>query len=216
MQKLIRRITLFFGAVAALLLSYGAQQTASAQTSPYVGQLMLVGFNFCPRGWADANGQLLSIAQNSALFSLFGTTYGGNGRTTFGLPDLRGRYPMHTGTGPGLSPRPQGQKAGAETVTLSAGQTPVHSHPATTTATLNAHTGNAAESEPGPTLVHADGRTVDLYSSGANDTTLRSDAISATTTVENNTGGGQGHNNMPPFLVMRWCIALMGIYPSRN
>ncbi len=216
MKKLIRKLTLTGAAVAVLSLTFGSSQPASAQVDPYIGQLMLVGFGFCPRGWTDADGQTAPVQQNPALFSLYGTMYGGDGRTTFGLPGLRGRYPMHTGTGPGLSPRPQGQKAGVETVTLTAGEAPVHNHPATTTATLNATTGIANVAAPGTTVVLADGRTTDLYSADANDTTLRSDAIAAGTSVENNTGGGQAHNNMPPFLVLRWCIAVTGTFPPRN
>ena len=100
----------------------------AAQPEPFLGQLMLVGFTFCPRGWANANGQLLEISTNTALFSLLGTTYGGNGRTTFGLPDLRGRVPVHVGTGPGLSAYRQGQRSGQETVTLTAAEMPAHRH----------------------------------------------------------------------------------------
>ncbi len=216
MSKLTKKIAIAPGAILALFLTFGTAPPASAQVDPYIGQLMFVGSNFCPVGWTDANGQLLSISDNQSLFALYGTTYGGNGRTDFALPDLRGRYPMHSGNGPGLSPRPQGQKAGAETVALTASESPVHSHPATTTATLSATTGIANVAAPGNTVVLADGRTTDLYSSAANDTALRSDAISATTTVQNNSGGGQGHNNMSPYLVLRWCVALTGIFPSRN
>ena len=120
----------FAAMTAPLALAMGittAPTTASAQ-DPYLGQLMIVGFNFCPRGWANADGQLLAINSNSALFSLFGTMYGGDGRTSFGLPDLRGRVPMHAGSGPGLTLRREGQKFGQERVTLTIPEMPSHNH----------------------------------------------------------------------------------------
>ncbi len=173
--------------------------------NPFIGELMLVGFNFCPRGWADADGQILSISQNTALFSLYGTIYGGDGRTTFALPDLRGRSVIHTGTGPSLSPFPIGQKGGAETVTLNASQSPPHTHPATLHAQSAADADAPAGNVPAPSEN-------DIYSSAAPDVTMRAGAV----TVENNTGGGQPFNIRDPFLTMRWCVALTGIYPSRN
>jgi microcystin-dependent protein len=112
---------------ATLTLS-GLPQAALAGPEPFIGEIMLTGANFCPRGWADANGQLLAVAQNAALFSLLGTTYGGDGRTTFGLPDLRGRVAIHTGQGPGLSNRNQGSKSGAENHTLTVSEMPQHTH----------------------------------------------------------------------------------------
>ena len=114
---------------AASTLSVATPSYAGVE--PYIGEIMMVGFNFCPRGWTDANGQLLQISSNTALFSLYGTIYGGDGRTTFKLPDLRGRVPMHTGTGPGLSPRQLGQGGGSETNNLVSNNLPAHSHPAT-------------------------------------------------------------------------------------
>ncbi len=171
---------------------------------PFIGQIQPFGFNFAPRGWALCDGQLLSIASHSALFSLLGTTYGGDGRTTFGLPDLRGRAALHMGTGPGLSPRPIGQKAGSETNTLTVNNLPAHNH----TASLHARAEDGTSSKPESNLLAA-GTTI--YGAGAQDATMASDAISVA-----NTGAGQAVNNMQPFLVINWCIALTRLYPSRN
>lgn len=167
---------------------------------PYLAQIMLFGGNFAPRGWAFCDGQLLSISSYTALFSLLGTTYGGDGRTTFGLPDLRGRVPMHAGTGPGLTPRQIGQKVGEEQVTLTAAQMPAHSHELSV---LNA---TADNDRP------------------ANDLLARSQIYSATTTPTvalnpasiSTTGGSQAHDNMQPTLCINYIIALEGIFPSRN
>ena len=176
--------------VLALLLAFTAfpSKPSYAQSEPYIGQLMLVGFNFCPRGWAPADGALLDIAQNTALFSLLGTIYGGDGRTTFGLPDLRGRAPIHTGQGPGLSNYPIGSSGGAEAVTLTPQEMPVHNHTITDLQ-------NANGTDPG--LVIRDGS-------------------SAEQVPTSNAGGGEAHENRPPYLTMNWCIALVGVFPSRN
>jgi len=189
-------------------------QYSSRSAEPFLGEIAMFAGNFAPRGWAFCDGQLLSISQNSALFSLLGTIYGGDGRTTFALPDLRGRVPIHTGQGPGLSDYRQGQRGGAEFITLDAQQIPSHSHQATVAINAggsigltNTATGNVlatqSRGEVFPTL----------YSSGTNVTTLRSDA--ATITVEN-TGGSLSHENRMPYLAVRYIIALQGVYPSRN
>jgi len=167
----------------------------------------MFGGAFAPRGWAFCDGQLLAISQYDALFSLLGTIYGGDGRTTFGLPDLRGRAPMHYGSGPGLTSRGIGGKGGAESVTVTAGQMPVHSH---TVADLQA-TGNPADtSDPtGNSLAMAN-----IYR--AEDPTVEMSAGSvAVTGTPGNTGGGQAHENMAPFTAVHFIIALYGIYPSR-
>jgi len=171
---------------------------------PFIGQIIMFAGNFAPRGWALCNGQLLPIASYQALFSLLGTTYGGDGRTTFGLPDLRGRYAMHWGQGPGLSNRPQGQRAGAETSTLNTSNVAPHSHPATLHASGNAaDTANPAGSNLGLAEAYSQqGATVDMAS----------DAV----TTGNNTGGTAAFSNMPPYQTVTFCIALEGIYPSRN
>ncbi|MEM8618040.1 MAG: tail fiber protein [Pseudomonadota bacterium] len=190
---------------------------------PFIGQIQAFGFNFAPRGWALCNGQLLAINSNTALFSLIGTFYGGDGRTTFALPDLRGRSPMHYGTGAGLSPRPIGQRAGVEGVTLSVAQIPPHSHsgevaPGTTRpVTIAAYDGEGTEED-------ADGHVLasapSIYSASTPDTSLNAAAASVdlagTPVAGNLTGGGLSHTNMPPYLVLNYCIALQGIYPSRS
>jgi microcystin-dependent protein len=170
---------------------------------PILGQLMLVGFNFAPRGWAFCEGQLLSIAQHTALFALLGTTYGGDGRTTFALPDLRGRVPIGVGSGPGLSSRNWGQKAGTENVTLTEQQIPSHSH------TLNASSVAGNQMSPTGNVLGNTGNFDNEYYAGGPNTAMHTDSIGAT-------GGGQSHNNMQPFLAMHYCIALQGIFPSRS
>lgn len=159
--------------------------------------------NFAPRGWAFCDGQLLAVSQNDALFSLLGTIYGGDGRTTFGLPDLRGRIPVHAGSGPGLSPRQLGAKGGAEKVTLTTNQIATHTHP------LTASTNNVSASEP---TEHVLGQpsSVDLYRPNTTpDTNMAASAIQGV-------GGSQPHSNVQPFLCVNFIIALFGIYPSRH
>jgi microcystin-dependent protein len=190
-------------ALAATALNC-ATPPANASSEPILGEIMMVGFTFCPRGWANADGQLLPIADNEALFSLFGTTYGGDARTTFGLPDLRGRAPIHVGAGPGLTDRGQGERSGEEQVTLSASQLPAHNHMINTTGTER----NSAD--PGGALLVTLPEKSQIYStSGTATSQMRSDAVSSA-------GGGQSVNNMPPFLTVRFCVALQGTYPSRN
>ncbi|WP_156254147.1 phage tail protein [Pseudactinotalea terrae] len=166
----------------------------------YLGTIQLFGFSFAPRGWAICNGQLLSIAQNSALFSLLGTYYGGDGQTTFGLPDLRGRAPLGQGQGPGLSPYSIGQVGGQEQVTLLSSQMPPHGHgvAAATAATSKSPSGNLPAVATG----------------GAAYGTSASQSMSPAMVQPN--GGGQPHENRPPYLVANWCIALQGIFPSRD
>ncbi len=166
---------------------------------PFLGQIQPFGFNFAPRGWTRCDGQLLPISQNTALFALLGTTYGGDGRTTFGLPDLRGRAALHFGQGPGLSSYNIGQKGGAETVTLSTNQMPSHNH------SLNAVAEPASTAKPEGNLLAA-ALTYDV---------APPDAVMAGVSI-GSTGGGAAHNNIQPFLVINWCIALVGIFPSRN
>ena len=157
--------------------------------------------NFAPRGWAFCDGQLLAVSQNDALFSLLGTIYGGDGRTTFGLPDLRGRIPIHAGTGPGLSPRRLGAKAGEEKVTLTVNQLPSHSHH------LQVNTAAANVRSPQNALLAQ--TTTTLYNQQLAPTNLSTKAVT-------NVGGSQSHTNLQPFLCIHFIIALFGIYPSRH
>lgn len=170
---------------------------------PFLGQIQAFGFNFAPRGWALCDGQLLPIASNTALFSLLGTTFGGDGRTTFKLPDLRGRSIVHVGNGPGLSTISWGEVGGRETVTLAVGNLPAHNH--TTTMNLG---GTAEESGAG----HFIGSSGTLFAEDAQSgSTLNAGAITSA-----NTGGGSAYNNRNPFTGIYVCIALEGIYPSRD
>ncbi len=173
----------------------------------YLGMIAMFGFNFAPQGWALCNGQLLSIAQNSALFSLLGITYGGDGVSTFGLPNLQGRVPIGMGNGSGLTPRTQGEMSGTENVTLLSTEMPVHTH-------LMTASGDS------PTQAIAQGASMASSGRGgntmpivyANGVTTPVNMASGTTAA----GGNQAHNNMQPYLVMNYCIALQGIFPSRN
>jgi len=185
---------------------------------PFIGEIAIFGFNFAPRGWAQCDGHLLPISQNQALFSLLGTTYGGDGRTTFGLPDLRGRIPMHYGAGQGLSARHIGQKIGQETVSLNVNQMPAHKHDITLTsitATLKAVNDEGDQKKPGGhTIANS---STEFYSEDTPNTPMHADSIeiSGSGTCEN-TGGSQFHNNIQPSLVVNYCIALIGLYPPRN
>lgn len=173
---------------------------------PFIGQLMLVGFNFAPKGWAFCNGQLLSIAQNTALFSLLGTTYGGDGITTFALPDLRGRAPLHFGQGPGLSNYVQGEATGTETNTLLVTNLPAHNH------AIVANSGVGNSNSPEGALLAGYGSAMPPegpYTNAGANTTLAANAVQPT-------GGSQPVNNLQPLLVLNWVIALEGIYPSRG
>jgi microcystin-dependent protein len=172
-------------------------------SEPFLGEIRTFGFNFAPQGWALCNGQLLPINQNQALFSLLGTTYGGDGITTFGLPNLQGRVPIHFGQSPGLSPYTQGQQGGTESVTLNNTQLPAHNH------TLNASTTPANQQDPTGAIPAAEpsGLTA-LYTTPGNQNAQMSPTGIA--------GGSQPIPIIQPFLVMNFCIALVGIFPSRN
>lgn len=173
-----------------------------AQSEPFLGQIAFVGFNFAPVGWMECNGQVLSIASNTALFSLLGTMYGGNGTTTFQLPDMRGRVIVGTGTGPGLSAYAQGQTGGAESVTLTTAQMPSHSH-ALGAVTIEGDSASPTNNLPANTKI------LDKeYSTQDANTTLKSDAVKLS-------GGSQPHENRPPYLSLKCIIAVEGIYPSR-
>ena len=192
------------GAVAVLSL-LGAPGTASAQaTDPFIGQIMCAGFNFAPKGWAELNGQLLPIAQNMALFSLIGTYYGGNGQTNFGLPDLRGRFLMHAGAGPGLTPRDQGERAGAEQVTLSNAQLPAHNH----TITPQGSPSDASLVSPANGVPATKARTT-LYAPGPG-------TVAMSPVLTSPAGSNAPVSVMPPYLAIKCFIAMQGVYPSQN
>lgn len=171
-------------------------------SEPFVGEIRMFAGNFAPRGWAFCDGQLLAVSQNDALFSLFGTIYGGDGRTTFGLPDLRGRIPIHAGSGPGLTTRRLGEKSGAENVTLTASELPAHGHD------VRVSTAVGTDSDPTGEYLGAS-PTVRVFRPGTPNMAMNSDAITAV-------GGNQQHNNVMPFLCINFIVALVGIYPSRQ
>ena len=169
-------------------------------TQPFIGEVRMFSFNFPPRGWAQCSGQLLAINQNQALFSILGTTYGGDGRTTFALPDLRGRVPVHMGQGAGLSSYNEGQLGGQETHTLIQSEIPAHTHSSSASS-------NAADVASPANAFWADGG-VSAYSATPS-TALSGAALSSA-------GGSQPHENRSPYLTVNFCIALVGIFPSRN
>lgn len=174
-------------------------------SEPFVAEIKIVPYNFAPRGWAFCDGQLMAIAQNTALFSLLGTTYGGNGQTTFGLPNLRDRAPLHWGTGPGLTTRTLGEMGGASTVTLTATQLPTHTH-----SMLADPAGGGLAGPAGNTWGQPAARTpAPLYRSGAPNTAMNAGTLGTA-------GGNQPHNNWSPFSALNFVIALQGIYPARN
>lgn len=175
-------------------------------TTPYLGEIRLLPFNFAPQGWADCDGSLLGIAENETLFALLGTTYGGNGTTNFGLPDLRGRVPLHQGTGNGLSTRVMGQLGGSESVALTSAQMPAHSHG------FNATSAGATANTPAANnqLGAVDGDT--LYTSdiaGAQSFTTAPSVLAPA-------GASMPHDNLMPTLTVRFCIATLGIFPSQG
>ena len=191
--------------------------------TPYLGQIILFGGNFAIRNFALANGQLLAISQNSALFSLYGTTYGGDGRTTFGLPDLRGRVPLSSGTGPGLSPRPLGQKSGVEYFNMNINQLASHNHVAqlatSPTVSIPVHTtsGNQDDTNPGAGIL-TNNSGLEAYTSEAANGVYGGAAISTQggAIQVGNTGSSQPIYVLQPFQVINYEVALQGVYPSRN
>lgn len=171
-------------------------------SEPFVGEIRMFAGNFAPRGWAFCDGQLLAVSQNDALFSLLGTIYGGDGRTTFGLPDMRGRIPVHAGSGPGLSTYRLGAKGGSETVTLTTNQLASHAH-------TQQGTNDPADTQNPSNALYATTSGELLYRPDGNPS-----AMAAGTTV--NDGGSGSHPNLMPFLCVNFIIALFGIYPSRH
>ena len=172
---------------------------------PFVAEIRIFPFNFAPKGWAWCDGQLMPLSQNTALFSLLGTTYGGNGKSNFALPNLQGSAPMHPGQGPGLSLHDLGEVGGSETVTLLESEIPAHSH------TMRAAPDPAEAASPSSSRVVARPRGGSIYQTNAssNLTDMAGEALAPA-------GGDQPHNNMQPFLTFYFCIALQGVFPPRG
>lgn len=177
-------------------------------STPFLGQICMFAGNFAPRSWALCDGQLLAVSQNSALFSLLGTVYGGDGRTTFGLPDLRSQAPMHPGNGPGLTTRFLGQKLGNPTATLTEAQMPSHTHQARGVPVQSLEDLPASDTSPAA-VPGAAGFGVDLYHAAAGLVDMAADHLAEI-------GAGGGHDNEQPHLVLNIIIALVGVFPSRN
>ena len=169
---------------------------------PFVAEIRMFPFNFAPKGWAWCDGQLLPLSQNTALFSLLGTTYGGNGKSNFALPDLQGRAPMHPGQGPGLSPHDLGETGGSETVTLLESEIPSHSH------TLRLTDAPANSTDPSQKFFGMGPANASTYTTGSGTQNTAARLAPA--------GGDQPHNNMQPYLTAYFCIALQGVFPPRT
>ncbi|MEH3052929.1 MAG: tail fiber protein [Patulibacter minatonensis] len=173
-------------------------------SEPFIGEIRLFGCNFAPRGWANCAGQLIPISQNTALFSLLGTYYGGNGQSNFALPNLQGTVPVGQGQGPGLQPWQLGEQQGSETVTLLSSEMPAHAHAL------------VANSAPGNVSTPENGQSVLSRSTGGSAySTASTGLVQLAPTTLSPTGGSQPHNNLQPYLVMNWCIAMQGVFPSR-
>ena len=194
--------------VFAVAAAMAAPAGANAQEC-FIGEMRMFAGNFAPRGWGLAQGQLLPIAQNTALFSILGTTYGGNGQTTFALPDMRGRAPVGWGQGPGLTNRSLGEVGGTETITQTINQMPMHSHVAAANATSAAATHIRPQ---GRMWARADpNAVVNIYAAGPADVPMADGSVTVGAA-----GGSQPQENMPPFLGMNFIVCMEGIFPSRN
>ncbi len=185
----------------ALFATWNPGESRAQATDPFIGQLALVSFNFAPHGWAFCNGQILPISQNQALFSLIGTTYGGDGVTTFALPDLRGRVPLSSGQGPGLQNYVIGQTGGQEFVTLTLSQIPAHTHAAMCDTTV------ASTDAPAGMIPARNAGGVPQYGTNA--------AASMSSSAIGSAGGGQAHENRQPYITLNWIIALQGVFPTQ-
>ncbi len=181
----------------------GFSSTAVFANEPFIGEVRFVGFNFAPRGWAKCDGQILPINSNQALFSILGTTYGGDGRTTFALPDMRGRTPIHRGSGPGLSSYNLGQKGGAESITLTPAQIPSHHH------ALKGVSASARTNSPTANVLARPRSNLKIYDDSVPNIALHNDSVG-------HTGNASTINNMQPSMTLNCIIALQGLFPSRN
>jgi microcystin-dependent protein len=200
-RSFLKRLFAFTAGGAALAAV--KPREARADGDPFLGEIALVPYNFPPKGWAFCQGQILSISQNTALFALLGTTFGGNGTTTFALPDLRGRSPISSGQGPGLNNFVLGQIGGVETVTLSSTEIPAHSH------ALNASSSNGTSDTPTNGVPAKNASGVPSFAAGPGNATMAATAIGSV-------GGGQPHENRVPYLTLNYIIALVGIFPTQN
>lgn len=205
-MRLTRTRTLVALLAATLLVFPILAAPAHAGQNPFIGEIMIFAGNFAPRSWSLCDGQLVAVSSNDALFSLLGTTYGGDGRTTFGLPDLRGRMAVHFGNGPGLAPRNLGSKWGSETVTLTLANLPSHTHPG-----IQATSGGGTATSPAENVLAVSALNT-TYSSSAPDVSMRSGNVQVGTL----TGGGQAIPIRDGSLGVNYCIALFGTYPSRS
>lgn len=173
---------------------------------PFVAEIRIFPFNFAPKGWAFCDGQLLPLSQNTALFSLLGTTYGGDGKSNFALPNMQGNAPMHPGQGPGLSLHDLGETGGSETVSLLESEIPSHAH------FMRAHNGDAADAQnPAPTTSIAQSAQGFAYQ-----TNTSANLVTMNPSILAPAGGDQPHNNMQPYLTLNFCIALQGVFPPRG
>ena len=193
-----------------LSLGYCLISPSKAAAEPYLGEIRMFAGTFAPKGWALCNGQLLPIAQNTALFSLLGTIYGGNGSTNFALPDLRGRFPMHAGNGYGLTPRNVGEQGGGESVNLSQAQLPSHSHAASATVKASSSEGNSATPVNNYMAKSGDGRPD--FSSTAPAEQMASGMINISVSPA---GNGSPVSTISPYTTINFIIALQGVYPSQ-
>ncbi len=200
-----------FCSVLLLNSSLTWSPSINAGIEPFLAEINMFAGNFAPRGWAQCNGQILPIENNQSLYSLLGTTYGGDGRVDFALPDLRGRVPIHEGQGTSLTNRQLGDTGGTETVTLNVSQIPSHSH--TATSTLNASSVNSGNTSVPTGAVLADDGSDKIYASIAPNVDMSTAAV---TTTLGNPGGNQGHENMQPYSVINFIIATEGTFPPRN
>lgn len=172
-------------------------------SNPFVAEIRMFACNFAPKGWATCDGQLLPISQNTALFSLLGTTYGGNGQSTFALPNLAGSAPMHRGQGPGLSERFLGEQGGTESVTLLQSEMPLHGH------SVNARSSLGTQQMPGGNTWAGNATARQFVAAASQNNLMAVESLSLT-------GGSLPHNNMSPYLTVLFCIAMQGIFPARN
>jgi microcystin-dependent protein len=172
--------------------------------NPFVAEIRIFPFNFAPTGWATCDGQILPLSQNTALFSLLGTTYGGDGKSNFALPNMQGSAPMHPGQGPGLSLHDLGETGGSQTVSLLDSEIPAHTHAMNGDSQVNANKGTPSAAA---TFARATGSTI--YQSTTDGTVMASGVVAAA-------GGSQPHNNLMPYLTLTFCIALQGVFPPRT